>query len=228
MDIDGLVREWFYELPKGYADAPYTKTELQILDEVLAKHNISLNEFSRSSDRDEIERFVMRNPKFEDKSPRELDQLIDELEEEWDNVNDDYKNIDDYFEELEKTGGLENLTEVDPLDQAFLDAKPVDDLDEITIEANRIISEAENDGSLDVLYNIANTEDKSNQFAQFMNRLPDGAPKAATIDYLINLSDTDKIRFMKQGWNESSIPENFIISDKFESGIFNIVLLEIC
>ena len=51
MDIDGLVREWFYELPKGYADAPYTKTELQILDEVLAKHGISLNEFSRSSDR---------------------------------------------------------------------------------------------------------------------------------------------------------------------------------
>jgi hypothetical protein len=125
MDIDGLVREWFYELPKGYADAPYTKTELDILDEVLAKHGISLNEFSRSSDRDEIERFVMSNPKFEDKSPRELDQLIDELEDEWDNVHDNYKNIDDYFEELEKTGGLENLTEVDQLDQAFNDAKPV-------------------------------------------------------------------------------------------------------
>ena len=125
MDIDGLVREWFYELPKGYADAPYSQEELAVLDEVLAKHNISLNEFSRSSDRDEIERFVMSNPKFEDKSPRELDQLIDELEDEWDNVHDNYKNIDDYFEELEKTGGLENLTEVDPLDQAFNDAKPI-------------------------------------------------------------------------------------------------------
>ncbi len=38
----------------------------------------------------------------------------------------------------------------------------------------------------------------------------------------IKLSDADKIRFMKQGWNESSIPENFNISDKFEIGLFNI------
>ena len=77
------------------------KSELrQLIKEEISK---VLNEFSRSSDRDEIERFVMSNPKFEDKSSRDLDQLIDELEEEWDNVNDDYKNIDDYFEELEKT-----------------------------------------------------------------------------------------------------------------------------
>lgn len=125
MDIDKLVEEWFYRLPKGYADAPYSQQELAVLDEVMSEQGVSLNEFSRTSDRDEIERFIMSRPDFEDKNPRELDQLIDELEDEWDNVHDNYKNIDDYFEELEKTGGLENLIEVDQLDQAFNDAKPV-------------------------------------------------------------------------------------------------------
>lgn len=172
MDFDKLVKEWFYRLPKGYADAPYSQEELAVLDEVMTEQGVSLPEA-------ELEKEKFTEP----------DQM---------------------------------RNEVDQLDQAFLDAEPVDDLDEITIEANRIISEAENDGSLDVLYNIADTEDKSDQFAQFINRLPEGAPKAATIDYLIKLSDTDKIRFMKQGWNESSIPENFNISDKFEIGLFNI------
>ena len=44
MDFDKLVREWFYRLPKGYADAPYSQQELAILDEVMAENGISLNE----------------------------------------------------------------------------------------------------------------------------------------------------------------------------------------
>ena len=64
MDFDYIVREWFYRLPKGYADAPYTEEELRVLDKVLAENNIT-------------------------------------------------------------------MTEVDIVDQAFLDAKPVEDLDEL-------------------------------------------------------------------------------------------------
>jgi hypothetical protein len=44
MNFDHIVREWFYRLPKGYADAPYTTEELAILDEVLAENGVNLNE----------------------------------------------------------------------------------------------------------------------------------------------------------------------------------------
>lgn len=67
MDFDVIVKEWFYRLPKGYADAPYTEEELAVLDEVLNEHGVV-------------------------------------------------------------------LTEVDELDQAFLDAEPVEDLDESVLE----------------------------------------------------------------------------------------------
>lgn len=44
MDFDGIVREWFYRLPKGYADAPYTDAELAVLNEVLSENGITLSE----------------------------------------------------------------------------------------------------------------------------------------------------------------------------------------
>jgi len=44
MNTDKIIHEWFYRLPKGYAIAPYTKQELDILDEVLAENGVSLNE----------------------------------------------------------------------------------------------------------------------------------------------------------------------------------------
>ena len=44
MNYDRIVKEWFYRLPKGYAEAPYSDAELKVLDEVLAEHNISLKE----------------------------------------------------------------------------------------------------------------------------------------------------------------------------------------
>lgn len=43
MDFDYIVREWFYRLPKGYADAPYTEEELRVLGDVLTEQGISLN-----------------------------------------------------------------------------------------------------------------------------------------------------------------------------------------
>ena len=44
MNTDKIIHEWFYRLPKGYAIAPYTKQELDILHEVLAENGLSLNE----------------------------------------------------------------------------------------------------------------------------------------------------------------------------------------
>lgn len=39
-----IVNEWFARLEKGYAEPPYTKHELKVLDEVMQKHNLKLNE----------------------------------------------------------------------------------------------------------------------------------------------------------------------------------------
>ena len=44
MDFDKLVKEWFYRLPKGYADAPYSQEELAVLDEVMTEQGVSLPE----------------------------------------------------------------------------------------------------------------------------------------------------------------------------------------
>jgi hypothetical protein len=34
-----VIREWFYRLPKGYAEAPYTESELTVLADVIAEHD---------------------------------------------------------------------------------------------------------------------------------------------------------------------------------------------
>jgi hypothetical protein len=36
---DDVIREWFYRLPKGYAEAPYTESELSVLADVIAEHD---------------------------------------------------------------------------------------------------------------------------------------------------------------------------------------------
>lgn len=39
MYTEKIIREWFYRLPKGYAQPPYTQEELDVLQEVLAQYN---------------------------------------------------------------------------------------------------------------------------------------------------------------------------------------------
>jgi len=39
MYTEQIIREWFYRLPKGYAQPPYTQEELDVLQEVLAQYN---------------------------------------------------------------------------------------------------------------------------------------------------------------------------------------------
>ena len=40
MDIDKIIREWFFKLPKGYAEKPYSQDELQSLAEVFVEQGI--------------------------------------------------------------------------------------------------------------------------------------------------------------------------------------------
>ena len=89
-------------------------------------------------------------------------------------------------------------------------------------EENKFLTEAEENGSINDLYSLANEQDKGDDFEKFIAKLPAGLPKAATIKHLLNLSNTDKQKFMKNGWEESTIPNTFTISDKFEIGLFNI------
>jgi len=39
---DDVIREWFYRLPKGYAEAPYTESELSVLADVIAEHDATI------------------------------------------------------------------------------------------------------------------------------------------------------------------------------------------
>jgi len=38
MDWDAITAEWFYRLPKGYAEQPYTESELKVLDQVIMEY----------------------------------------------------------------------------------------------------------------------------------------------------------------------------------------------
>jgi hypothetical protein len=39
MDWDAIIAEWFYRLPKGYAEQPYSDSELRVLDQVVYEYN---------------------------------------------------------------------------------------------------------------------------------------------------------------------------------------------
>ncbi len=41
MNKESIIREWFYRLPNGYATAPYSKKEMNVLHEVLAENGIN-------------------------------------------------------------------------------------------------------------------------------------------------------------------------------------------
>ena len=66
MDFDYIVREWFYRLPKGYADAPYTEEELAVLDKVLNEHSIVLTEV------DELDQAFLDAEPVEDATKKDI------------------------------------------------------------------------------------------------------------------------------------------------------------
>jgi len=79
MDIDKIIREWFFKLPKGYAEQPYSEDELESLAEVLVEQNVLmpkaslLNEASLSGGANgygtktpgAFEKYVVHNPKVD-------------------------------------------------------------------------------------------------------------------------------------------------------------------
>ena len=50
MDKEAIIREWFFRLPKGYAEAPYTKIEMDTLHEVLKENGLNGSIFANEVD----------------------------------------------------------------------------------------------------------------------------------------------------------------------------------
>ena len=50
MNKESIIREWFYRLPNGYATAPYSKKEMDVLHEVLAENELNGSIFIKEVD----------------------------------------------------------------------------------------------------------------------------------------------------------------------------------
>jgi hypothetical protein len=100
------------------------KSELQklIREEV---RKVLKESSAQTGDAAKIESFLLASPQFEDASPSEIKMATKYLFDEWKNVAGNYKNIFEYLDELENTGGLEGLFEVD--DTPVASKKPVYD-----------------------------------------------------------------------------------------------------
>ena len=44
MDTHKIINEWFYRLPKGYANYPYSDKELAVLHKVLKENDFQLDQ----------------------------------------------------------------------------------------------------------------------------------------------------------------------------------------
>ncbi len=73
MNFDYIVKEWFYRLPKGYADAPYTEEELRVLDKVLVENNIAMPEV------DELDQAFLDAAPVEDSDESVLEEDIEKI-----------------------------------------------------------------------------------------------------------------------------------------------------
>ena len=47
MNQQDIIREWFYRLPNGYANPPYSKKEMNVLHEVLAENDVNGSIFAK-------------------------------------------------------------------------------------------------------------------------------------------------------------------------------------
>ena len=101
MDFDKLVKEWFYRLPKGYADAPYSQEELAVLDEVMTEQGVSLPEA-------ELEKEKFTEP---DQMRNEVDQL--------DQAFNDAEPVDDLDEEILTEAEIDDIQATETLEKIF-------------------------------------------------------------------------------------------------------------
>ena len=194
MDKESIIREWFYRLPKGYAEPPYTKAEMDILHEVLNENGLNGSVFVNEA----IDPGPKRN----------------------------FKPYGDKYTEYEKATNPD-LKEIDQLDQAFLDAKPVKDSKKkhsIGEGHNWLIEQLLKEVDFDErLFNIAIEQDKQGEFDRFVALLPEGEPKLAAIKYLNSLDDktlTDK--FFKGLYSDKAPTTTMKLPGGFETDLFNI------
>jgi len=75
MNYDRIVREWFYRLPKGYAEAPYSDAELKVLDEVINEQETSLTE-AEGADYFDI---LIRDANLDESLARQVVNIYDKL-----------------------------------------------------------------------------------------------------------------------------------------------------
>tara|TARA_Y100000593_G_scaffold68243_1_gene125450 strand:+ start:7230 stop:8423 length:1194 start_codon:yes stop_codon:yes gene_type:complete len=133
MDRDAIIREWFYRLPKGYANAPYSKKEMNVLHEVLAENGLNGSVF---------------------------------------------------------------VNEVDQLDQAFHDAKPVKDLDEAVVEDFNLSQEF-----------LAVLQPKLDDFEEFLAGMPGGTTNIMLQNFFDNMTDQEQAEFVKMLYSRNSIEQ---------------------
>lgn len=89
MDINNIVSEWFYRLPNGYANPPYTEPELDILKEVLVEYNIS--------NWQQIMSFISED---DEQTPEDTAEQLPPKEVETHESNEDFRNLLDSFEQF--------------------------------------------------------------------------------------------------------------------------------
>ena len=68
MDRDSIIKEWFYRLPNGYANAPYSKAEMDILHNVLEENNLNGSFFTNEVDQ--------LDQAFHDATPVEDEEVV--------------------------------------------------------------------------------------------------------------------------------------------------------
>ena len=85
MDRDAIIREWFFRLPKGYANAPYSKEEMDVLHEVLEENGKNGSIFTKQD--------FQLDQAFHDAEPiddSEKKHTIEVIEEFIDDVSEDF------------------------------------------------------------------------------------------------------------------------------------------
>jgi len=79
MDTEKIIKEWFYRLPKGYAEAPYSTHELNVLDEVMSEFGVPATNvdmiIEASGDKADIKDLIA-NTEFTDEELDELKSFI--------------------------------------------------------------------------------------------------------------------------------------------------------
>ena len=133
MDKDSIIREWFYRLPKGYANAPYSREELNVLHEVLEENGLNGSIF---------------------------------------------------------------VNEVDQLDQAFHNAKPVKNLDEAVVEDFNLSQEF-----------LALIQPKLDEFKEFLAGMPGGTTNIMLQNFFDKMSNKEEAEFVKMLYSRNSIEQ---------------------